>query len=258
VILWVDLSKFAETVAIIRYCIMKKDVLLQRHTQNQLINADVNLLKVNCSLKEKTRKHIENIWKETEFMLQKRTQYTTGEKALSTDEWGFLQPCIDNLEDEVMLKLAVSTGIRREDVGYSPKHNSGIRISDIEELSDGTGRLKFLEHKKNRIHEVPISKEMMRLIKLLINSRDRKQSFLITYSGRTCHRRLQEYCDKAGIPRRPFHALRATCIKLCQGNGWRVEEVAKLTGDTIAVIQEHYSTPSDSEMQDAIRKKAII
>ena len=191
-------------------------------------------------------------------MLQKRTRYTTGEKALIAEEWAKIQECIDNLEDEVMLKLAVSTGIRREDIGYSKKHNSGIRVSDIEELPDGTGRMKFLEHKKNRIHEVPLSKEMMRLIKLLINSRDKKEQFLITFSGRTCHRRLQEYCDKAGLERRPFHALRATCIKLCQRAEWRVEEVAKLTGDTIAVIQEHYSTPTPGEMQETIRKKAII
>jgi integrase len=101
---------------------------------------------------------------------------------------------------------------------------------------------------------------MMRLIKLLVNSRDRahKSPYLITYSGRTAHRKLQDYCDKAQIPRRPFHALRATCIKFCQRAGWRVEEVAKLTGDTIAVIQEHYSTPSESEMQEAIEKKAIL
>lgn len=30
-----------------------------------------------------------------------------------------------------------------------------------------------------------------------------------------------------------------------------VVEVAKLTGDTIAVIQEHYSTPNEGEMQEA-------
>lgn len=193
-------------------------------------------------------------------MLQKRTRYTTGEKALSETEWKKLQEVIDNLEDEVLFKLAISTGIRREDIGHSKTKNTGIRISDITELPNGTGKLKFTEHKKNRIHEVPLSKEMMRLIRLLVNSRDKanKSQFLITYSGRTCHRRLQDYCDKALIPRRPFHALRATCIKFCQRAGWRVEEVAKLTGDTIAVIQEHYSTPSEGEMQEAIEQKAII
>jgi integrase len=193
-------------------------------------------------------------------MLQKRTRYTTGEKALTPTEWAKLQTYIDNLEDEVLFKLAISTGIRREDIGHSKTKNTGIRISDITELPNGTGKLKFTEHKKNRIHEVPLSKEMMRLIKLLINSRDKsaKTPFLITYSGRTCHRRLQYYCDCAGISRRPFHALRGTCIKFCQKAGWRIEEVARLTGDTIAVIQEHYSTPSESEMQEAIETKCII
>ncbi len=193
-------------------------------------------------------------------MLQKRTRYTTGEKALSETEWKQLQEVIDNLEDEVLFKLAISAGIRREDIGHSKTKNTGIRISDITELPNGTGKLKFMEHKKNRIHEVPLSKEMIRLIKLLVNSRDKanKSPFLVTYSGRTCHRRLQDYCDKAQIPRRPFHALRATCIKFCQKAEWRVEEVAKLTGDTIVVIQEHYSTPSEGEMQEAIEQKAII
>lgn len=191
-------------------------------------------------------------------MLQKRERYTSGEKALTEEEWAKLQTVIDNLEDEVLFKLAVSTGIRREDIGHSPKKNTGIRVSDITELKDGSGRLQFQEHKKNRIHEVPLSKEMMRLIRLLINSRDKRQPFLITYSGRTAHRRLQEYCDKAGIEKRPFHALRSTCVKLCQKNGWRVEEVAKLTGDTIAVVQEHYSTPTPGEMQDIVNKKPIV
>lgn len=70
--------------------------------------------------------------------------------------------------------------------------------------------------------------------------------------------KVQFYCDKAGIERRPFYALRATCVKFCQIAGWRVEEVAKLTGDIIAVIQEHYSTPTDGEMQKAVELKAII
>lgn len=188
----------------------------------------------------------------------KRTRYTTGEKAFTPDEWGKFLSVIDNLEDEVLFKLAVSAGIRREDIGRSKKKNSGIRISDITELKNGTGRLKFFEHKKNRIWEVPLSIEMMRCIRMLINSRDKKEPFLITYSGRTCHRRLQEYCDLAGIERRPFHALRATCVKFCQKNNWTVEQVSKLTGDTIAVIQQHYSTPSNSEMQEVVENKAII
>jgi len=56
-------------------------------------------------------------------MLQKRTRYITGEKALSIAEWDKLLTCIDNLEDDVMLKRTVSTGIRREEIGHSKKLN---------------------------------------------------------------------------------------------------------------------------------------
>jgi len=197
-------------------------------------------------------------------MLKKNTRYTTGEKALTQGEWRLLQAQVNNLEDEVMLKLAISTGIRREDLGHSPKYNTGIRVSDIEEICDEKGntiggKLSFFEHKKNRIWEVPLSQEMMRKIRQLVNSREnKKEKFLITYSGRTCHRRLNDYCVAAGIEERPFHALRATCVKFCKDAKWSVEEVAKLTGDTIAVIQEHYSTPSKDEMKEIVNKKPIL
>lgn len=189
-----------------------------------------------------------------------KQRYTTGEKALSQNEWKAVLAQITDLEDEVMLKLAISTGIRREDIGHSTSSNSGIRVSDIDELPDGTGRMKFFEHKKNRIWEVPLSKEMLRLIKQLVNTRknSKKEQFLITYSGRTCHRRLQYYCTLAGIDTRPFHALRATCVKFCKDAGWPIEETSKLTGDTIAVIQEHYSTPTPTEMNTAVVERPII
>jgi integrase len=77
---------------------------------------------------------------------------------------------------------------------------------------------------------------------LLVTGLKNQSEYLITYSGRTANRKLQAYCDKARIPRRPFHALRATCIKFCQAAGWAPEQVSKLTGNTIAVIPEHYST----------------
>jgi len=78
------------------------------------------------------------------------------------------------------------------------------------------------------------------------------------YGDRTAYRRVQDLCDRAGIPRRPFHALRATCIKFAQIAGWSPEQVAELTGDTIRVIQEHYATPSKQEMCELVREKEIV
>ena len=185
------------------------------------------------------------------YMVVKKDRYTTGEKSLTKKEYDKLISVVDNLEDETLLKLAISTGIRREDIVK-------IKIADIIEENDQT-KLNFYESKKRRIWTVPLSPEIVLLIKKLVNSRGKLQSdLLITYSGRTAHRRLQKYCEKAGIPQRPFHALRATCIKFCQTAGWSAEQVSRLTGDTIAVIQIHYSTPSTTEMQEVVNNKPII
>jgi integrase len=205
-------------------------------------------------------------------MFVKKDRYRTGEHALSQREYDKLVSVIDHLEDEVMIKLAVSTGIRREDLCHGTikrkrvdkstkkitdyKMITGIKISDID---FDERKLSFMESKKNRIMDVPLSDNILVLIRKLINSRGKNQNeYLISFSGRTAHRKLQMYCDKAGIPGRPFHALRATCIKFCQAAGWAPEQVSKLTGDTIAVIQEHYSTPTNAEMLAVVQDKPII
>lgn len=182
-------------------------------------------------------------------MHYKKERYRSGEKALTPREYEKLISVIDRQDDEVCIKLAVSIGARREDL-------AGIKVKDIDldEL-----KLSFFEQKKRRIHTVPLSPEMARLIRQLLHSRGKNQSSdLFPYTGRTMYDRLQRYCDKAEIPRRPFHALRATCIKRCQGAGWSIEQVSRLTGDTIAVIQEHYSYPSSSEMHEVAQLKPVI
>lgn len=195
-----------------------------------------------------------------------RERYTTGQHALTLKEWSKLILVVDNLEDEVMLKLAVTKGFRREDIGhgtikrYRKKEpvwiTTGIKIENIK-IEDKL--LVYYESKKDRIRDVPLNSSDITMINKLINSRGKRQhEYLITYSGRTAYRKLQEYCDKAGIKRRPFHALRATCTKFCKSAGWSDEQVSRLTGDTIAVIQAHYRTPSTAEMAEVADNKPII
>ena len=201
-------------------------------------------------------------------MIKTNDRYTTGEDALSPKEWGKLIAVVDSLEDEVMLKMTVTKGFRREDIGHGTiqrqrknkkvQKTTGIKIENIHMNKDDKNLL-YYESKKDRHREVPLNDTDITLIKKLINSRGKHQhEYLITYSGRTAYRKLQEYCDKAGIRRRPFHALRATCIKFCKAAGWSDEQVARLTGDTISVIQEHYATPSTSEMAEVAESKPII
>ena len=208
-------------------------------------------------------------------MKKYKSRYKTGEKAFSKTDWLKFIGVVDNLEDEVLFTLTVSCGFRREDICHGtvkkyiqrqPMHVlTGILIDDIELCRNNTDYKKehpsitYKEHKKNRTRTIQITQANKILIQKLINSRGKDQSpYLITYSGATGYRKMQMYCDKAGVARRPFHALRATCIKFCRAAEWSDEQISALTGDTIEVIQEHYLTPSEDEMKEVTEMKPII
>ncbi len=171
----------------------------------------------------------------------------SGEQALTKAEWDKLSATIDNIEDELLIMLAITTGIRREDI-------VGIKISNID-LDDSI--LTFHESKKNRDRPLPLSPNIIQLIKKYLKTIP-KRDLLFDFTGRTAWNKLNRLCKRAGIKPRPFHALRATCVKFCQHAKWTPSEVSRLTGDSLRVIEEHYACPSDSEMKEATINKPII
>ena len=186
------------------------------------------------------------------------SKYKSGEKALSRKEYEKLISVIDNFGDELLIKLAVSTGIRREDV-------CNIKIKNIN-FEDGI--LLFHESKKDKTDKVTkevtecwrsiyLDTSIVSLIKKYLNTQGRREK-LFPFSGRTAYRNLNHWCRIAEIPERPFHSLRATCYKFCQEAGWGTERAAKHIGDSVRVAQEHYATPSEGEMREAVRERPII
>jgi len=177
----------------------------------------------------------------------------TGEKSLTQKEYQKLLAVCNTLEEEVLLKISVSLGLRRRDV-------ASVKIANID-LTEG--KVTYYEDKKDRDRTVPLDPDLTQLLRKYVSTLPKNQAFLFRwgkgkYGDRTAHRRLTALCDRAGVPRRPFHALRATCIKFKQADGWPVEATAKLIGDTIAVVQEHYSTPSDAELSELMKEKEGI
>jgi len=171
-----------------------------------------------------------------------------GEVSFSEEEWNKLLKVVDNLEDELLLKFAVSTGLRREDL---------VSVF-IENINFEEGTLIFYERKKRKNRVIPLQENVIKLIKIYLNNTKRKQGWLFDFSGKTAYNRLAGLCDKAGIPRRPFHALRSTCAKFCLKAGWTELEVAKLLGDKIETIQTHYIVPSNSDMSEVVKKKSFV
>lgn len=180
-------------------------------------------------------------------MRLKSDSYRSGQKALTPQEYHKLLEVIDNIEDELLIKMAVATGLRREDL-------CNIKIANIN-LIEGT--LTFYEAKRDRVRTVFLPDSLMMLIRKFIKTIPKRKN-LFRFVGRTAYRHLNYWCRIAGIPERPFHALRATCVKFCQKAGWTPEQVSELTGDSIKVIQEHYATPSVGEMKQVTNQKPII
>jgi integrase len=170
------------------------------------------------------------------------------QKAFTRKEFEKLMSKVGVLEDEILLLLGGNTGLRRKDM-------TSIEIANIDLKNKS---LTYYEHKKRRTRTIFVSSEMARKLKIYLNTLPKKQKMLFSFKDRTAYNRLNKYCRLAGIPERPFHALRATCIKFCQAAGWTPAEVSELTGDTIRTIQEHYETPSIAEMQEVAEQKRIV
>jgi integrase len=186
-------------------------------------------------------------WTYVSYMKLKSDKYTTGQKALTKKEFEKLIEVIDNYEDELLIKLAVTTGLRREDL-------CDIKISNID-IDNKT--LLFHESKKSRDRTIHLPDQIIVLIKKFLKTIPKREN-LFSFTGRTAYRHFNYWCTIASIPERPIHALRATCIKFCQSAKWTPEQVSELTGDTIAVIQQHYSTPTYDEMRSVTSEKPII
>lgn len=178
----------------------------------------------------------------------KQSRYRTGEKALTRKEYEVILAVCGSLEDRVMVMLGVSLGLRRGDLVR-------VRVANVDFKN---GHLTYLEKKKgDRIRNVPLGPKLLQEINMLINTLPTGQDTLFSFKDRQAYNRFNTLCEKAGIGPRPFHALRATCIKFCQAAGWSPEQVSELTGDSIEVIQAHYLTPSQAEMKETMNKKEV-
>jgi integrase len=168
--------------------------------------------------------------------------------ALTRSEYERILAKIDNTEDELMMKFAVSTGMRREDM-------FAVKIADI---NLDKKKVTFIEHKKHgRLRTIDLEDAVVLLIKKHLKHVRQGQKRLFSFTGRTGYTHFQKWCIAAGVEPRPFHTLRATCAKFCQAAGRKEQETAELLGDTKEVVHLYYTTPSDDEMAEVAREKPI-
>jgi len=179
---------------------------------------------------------------------------TSGENSLTFKQVEKLRYVLDKLEDKVLIELAIATGIRRADIVAIERKN----------IDFANNKLTFKQNKKRNYHTVYLPTEIMNLLKMfteiyrskyLFPSHIKNKNHL---SSKTAYNILQRNLKKANLPQRPFHALRATCVKMCQRKGWTVNETAKLLDDKVSTVQQHYATPSDEEMKRIAQEKKLL
>jgi len=185
-----------------------------------------------------------------------RRVITSGEKALTIGAVEKLLDVINDIRDETLLRLAITGGLRREDI---------VKIF-IKDIDFDNCAVTFYQHKKKNIHTVFLPDSTMLSLEKLIRVQKRlKSPYLFPsskpkrhLSSRTAYNILQKYLKIAGLPSIPFHALRSTCVKLCQARGWSPEQSAKHIDDTLTTIQRHYTTPSEEERKETAKEKPIL
>ena len=164
--------------------------------------------------------------------------------SLSEAEQIMLIDVAETFEDVVLFKLALCTGIRREDIVRVERANL-----DIE------GRkLKFWEAKKKRVWTIPLPESIIPDLTRFLNTSP-NQKLLFSMSGRTAYRHLQKYIKKAGITKHiAFHDLRRTFVKTAKKRGLSPQAVAQITGDSLSTIDLYYSNLDMGELKLEVNK----
>lgn len=164
--------------------------------------------------------------------------------SLSIEEQERLLSVTETFEDLVLLRLALSTGIRREDIAR-------IEVGNID-LENR--RLKFWESKR-RWWEVPLTIEVRQEIERFLNTFPNGRKKLFDMTGRTAYNRLQKYLEKASIKKElSFHDLRRSFIKTAKRKGLSPKAVSQITGDTLATIEQSYANLDMVELTEEVDK----
>ncbi len=165
--------------------------------------------------------------------------------SLSLPEQNRFLEVVDTYEDLALFKLALTTGIRREDITKIELNNIDIENRNI----------VFWEAKKKRFWTVPLTQDTAQELKRYINTLPKGSKLLFNFTGRTAYNKLQRYLRKAGIKKHiSFHDLRRTFMKTAKRKGISLKAVSQITGDTYSVIERHYQNLDLDELKEEIEK----
>lgn len=192
-----------------------------------------------------------------------RRKYKSGELALNKDEIKKLLDAITDIHYKALIALDIVTGLRRNDIVSLRREN----------YNPDDCIISFYEHKKDAMRTINVPSEYV--ISLLNEHLElcRQSEWLFPspkatgcyenahVSPRQAYDVFNEYLELAGLERRPFHALRATCYQLALDSDWNMSQSSEQLGITLRVAECHYNDSdalSVGEMQNLCVEKPLF
>lgn len=165
--------------------------------------------------------------------------------SLTSTEQDMLLNVIDKYEDHALFTLALTTGIRREDI-------VSIEIGNVD-LENR--KITFWESKKRKFHTVPIAEIAHPHILRYVNTLKKGQKRLFNITGKTAYNRLQKYVEKAQINKKlAFHDLRRTFVKTAKRKGMSIKAIAQILDDKIDTVETWYANLDHHELLEESNK----
>jgi len=165
--------------------------------------------------------------------------------SLTIEEQSRLLDIVDNFQDHALLTLALTTGIRREDI-------VGIEIGGVDLQNR---KITFWEHKKRKFHSVPIAAVTVPVLVRYLNSLPKGQRLLFTFTSRTAYNHLQYFMKRAGINKHiAFHDLRRTFVKTAKKKGLAPKAIAQILDDKLETVEEWYANLDHDELKEEADK----
>jgi len=184
----------------------------------------------------------------------------SGELALSEEQVRQVLNATERQRDYHLLKLAVLTGMRRSDV---------VRVK-WDNIDFDSNMVTYKEKKKGDTpHQAYLPNSYIGELHRFEGTDETNNIYVIDggcdkkygqghMSNRHAWNIFEAACKKAAVEPRKFHALRSTCIKLCQKRGWSMEATAEHVNDQIETVKRHYLAPSREEMREYAEENPII
>jgi len=180
------------------------------------------------------------------IVVKKRKRYPN--RPLNEVQIRALLHSIDNIRDDALIRLGLSTGLRVSEV-------VSIRTSEID---FDRGVIKIWDEKKDKWRLVMPTLDTLSTIKKYLNSLEKQPQYLFPFSKKTAERIIQKYSKKALGFIISWHSLRTTYVSRSVELEQSPAVVMVNTGDSPATILKYYTKLPETVMRRFVESKPVI